>query len=81
MYRTCIDDSWKDNEYRIAKNLLNNIFACYEGWTENILFTLRYPDIRRGSKQLQYPSTAGNGYNILLANITANGNTDLIFIL
>ena len=78
LYRTCIDDSWKDNEYRIAKNLLNNIFACYEGWTENILFTLRYPDIRRGSKQLLYPSTAGNGYNILLANITANGNTDLI---
>lgn len=78
LYRTCIDDTWEDNEYRIAKNLLTNIFACYEGWVENILVTLRYPHVRRDSKQLQFPSTTPNGYNVLLGNITANGCADLI---
>lgn len=78
LYRTCIDDTWEDNEYRIAKNLLTNIFACYEGWVENILDTLSYGDIRNGSKQLQYPSSYPNGYNALLSSITMHSNVNLM---
>lgn len=37
LYRTCIEQKWEDQEFIIAKNLLINIFACYEAWIENIL--------------------------------------------
>lgn len=37
LYRTCIEESWESTEYRIAKNLLINVFACYEGWVSSIL--------------------------------------------
>ncbi len=42
LYRTCIEDTWEDSEYRIAKNLLTNIFACYEGWIENISYQVHH---------------------------------------
>lgn len=78
LYRTCIDETWEDTEFKIAKNLLTNIFACYEGWCENILVTLNYTDFRNGAKQLQFPSTTATGYNILLSRISVGGNPDLI---
>lgn len=78
LYRTCIEDSWEDIEYRIAKNLLTNIFACYEGWTENILKLLKVTDSDRKSKYLQFPSTCRSNYQTLLASMTANGNADLV---
>ena len=37
LYRKCIVETWADQEYRIAINLLVNLFACYEGWLEEIL--------------------------------------------
>lgn len=46
LYRTCIEDTWEDIEYRIAKNLLTNIFACYEGWAENINLTKKKSENR-----------------------------------
>lgn len=78
LYSTCIDDTWEDNEFRIAKNLLTNVVACYEGWVENILVTLGYPNTRRDSKMFQFPSTSANGYDVLLGRLTANGCADLI---
>lgn len=78
LYRTCIDDTWEHNEFRIAKNLLTNVFACYEGWVENILVTLGYPNKRRDSKMFQFPSTMARGYDVLLNRLTVNGCGDLI---
>lgn len=78
LYRSCIDDTWDVNEYRIAKNLLTNIFACYEGWVENILVTLKYSRIKSDSKRFQFPSTTANGYDVLLRTLTANSCADLV---
>lgn len=78
LYRTCIDDSWEDIEFRIAKNLLTNIFACYEGWVENILVTLNYSRVKSDSKKFQFPSTTANGYNVLLRTLTTNSCADLV---
>ena len=40
LYRKCIEETWADQEHRIAINLLVNLFACYEGWLEEILKAL-----------------------------------------
>ena len=37
LYRTCIEQSWEQQEFSISRNLLTNIFALFEGWLEMIL--------------------------------------------
>ena len=39
--RTCIEEDWEETEFRIAKNLLVNIFSCYENWVDQMLVLLR----------------------------------------
>lgn len=79
LYRTCIEETWEDMEYRIAKNLLTNIFACYEAWADNILRLLSVVDPERNAKYLQFPSTSTqNGFQRLLTPLNAAGNADLI---
>jgi hypothetical protein len=36
LYRTFIDEDWNITEDRLVQNLLINLFACYEGWCEDI---------------------------------------------
>lgn len=57
LYRTCIEQSWDQQEYSISRNLLTNIFALYEGWIETILPQLSDDDIN--AKQFQFPVTVG----------------------
>lgn len=77
LYRFCIEDSWADNEYRIAKNLLTNIFACYEGWVENIL-TLLKRNVRKEGICLQSPTSQPNNHQSLLSKMIIGNNADLI---
>ena len=77
LYRTCIEDTWEDIEYRIAKNLLTNIFACYEGWAENIL-TLLKRNPRTESINLQSPTTTPRNHQSILGDMIAGGNADLV---
>lgn len=72
LYRICISESWENQEFYIAQNLLTNIFACYENWAEGILATLQVDP--KLSKKLQFP----NEYQPLLTSMQANGNPILI---
>ena len=54
LYRTCIQQNWEDQEYFIAKNLLVQIFACYEAWCDNIL-KLLHRNAHNDGKKLQFP--------------------------
>lgn len=54
LYRTCIQQDWEEQEYFIAKNLLVQIFACYEAWCDNILKVLHRNAYNEG-KKLQFP--------------------------
>ena len=57
LYRTCIEQSWEQQEYSISRNLLTNIFALYEGWIETILPQLSEDYIN--AKNFQFPVTVG----------------------
>lgn len=78
LYRTCIADSWEDIEYRIAKNLLTNIFACYEGWVENILNLLNVTNLKNNVICFQNPSSKPKNYSSLLTQLSIGGNANLI---
>lgn len=74
LYRTCIEQSWEQQEYSIARNLLTNIFALYEGWIEMILSSLGVSRIRDVSKKFQFPNEARTA----LANMQQHPNTVLV---
>ena len=76
LYRMCIEESWADMEYRIAKNLLTNIFASYENWASSICKQLQLP--RDAYKGLQFPNTARYNYQSVLTYISGRGNQDII---
>lgn len=78
LYRICLENSWEDTEYKIAKNLLTNIFACYEGWVENILRLLNVPDFKNYVMCFQNPTSKANNYQTLLNQLSVGGNVDLI---
>lgn len=46
LYRVFIEESWQITEDRLAQNLLINLFACYEGWCEDISTLLSLPDAK-----------------------------------
>lgn len=56
LYRTCIEQTWEQQEYSISRNLLTNIFALFEGWLEMILPTLGVNE--KKGKNLQFPDKA-----------------------
>lgn len=72
LYRTCIEQSWKQQEYSISRNLLTNIFALYEGWIETILPQLSDDDIN--AKKFQFPVTVGT----MLASMQQHETTALV---
>ena len=76
LYRMCVEESWADMEYRIAKNLLTNIFACYENWAASICKALQLP--RDACKWLQFPNTTRNNYQSVLNYMAGRGNQDII---
>ena len=61
-------------EFRIAKNLLTNIFACYEGWVENILSLLKVNNVQKKSAYFQSQSR----YTSLLSEMYSGGCSDLV---
>lgn len=74
LYRVCIQDSWADTEYRISRDFLINIFACYEGWVEDIL-TIFSANTKKMRNDLQYPKDGTHDYERLLATLqTGTGN-------
>ena len=58
LYRACIEQTWEQQEYKISRDLLTNIFALYEGWIETILPALGYDKSK--SPKFQYPDRARN---------------------
>lgn len=58
LYRVCMLQTWKQMEESIAKDLLINLIARFEGWCENILREIGYStkkDIKNVSKKMQFP--------------------------
>lgn len=72
LYRTCIEQTWEQQEYSISRNLLTNIFALFEGWLEMILPTLGINE-KRG-KNLQFPDRA----RAMLETFQLHSNTILV---
>ena len=68
LYRVCIQDSWADTEYRISRDFLINIFACYEGWVEDILNIMSVSSARK-KNNLQYPKDGSHDYERLLTSL------------
>lgn len=56
LYRACIEQSWEQQEFRISRNLLTNMFALYEGWIEMILPLLCGDKSK--ARKFQYPNYA-----------------------
>lgn len=56
LYRKCILEPWKDQESRIAVGLLISLFACYEGWLEEILKSFKAFSQNR-LKAFQFPGS------------------------
>ena len=74
LYRTCIAQSWESQEFSIARNLLTNIFALYEGWIEMILASLGVTRVRDKAKKFQFPNEA----RATLVNMQQHPNDDLV---
>lgn len=74
LYRTCIAQSWESQEFSIARNLLTNIFALYEGWIEMILTSLGVTRVRDKAKKFQFPNEA----RAALVNMQQNSNNVLV---
>ena len=72
LYRTCIEQSWEQQEFNISKNLLTNIFALYEGWIETILPQLTDDDI--SAKKFQFAGSA----RTTLSLMQQHGNVALV---
>lgn len=74
LYRMCIDQTWDNWEFRLAKNLLTNLFALYEGWLECLVPKL-FGAVSYTStiKELQFPTS----YNHALSIIQNSGNTTI----
>ena len=72
LYRFCIEQTWDDQEFIIAKNLLINIFACYEAWIENIL-EIHNSNNNLNQKQLQ----SASNWNSAISRLTAHPNNDI----
>lgn len=73
LYRSCIEQSWDDQEFVIAKNLLINIFACYEAWVENIL-EVHACNSPTNQKRLQSPTD----WNPLISQLTSIPDNDIV---
>ncbi len=74
LYRTCVEQSWEQQEFNIARNLITNIFALFEGWIEMILTTLGMRRVRDKAKKFQFPNEARTA----LANMQQNPNTAMV---
>ena len=72
LYRTCIEQSWEQQEYSISRNLLTNIFALFEGWIETILPQLTDDDI--DATRFQFPIKA----RTTLISMQQHENTALV---
>lgn len=64
--RAFVEQTWEECEFRIAKNLLVNLFAYYEAWCDDILNCLHS---RQKGKKLQYPTTGSDNYMSVLASL------------
>lgn len=73
LYRSCIEQSWDDQEFIIAKNLLINIFACYEAWIENILEIHNSNNIVN-QKRLQ----SASDWSIVISQLTAHSDNNIV---
>ena len=73
LYRSCIAQSWDDQEFVIAKNLLINIFACYEAWVENIL-EIHACNNSAYQKGLQ----SSSDWNPTISRLTPNPDNDIV---
>lgn len=73
LYRTCIEQTWEDPEFIIAKNLLINIFACYEAWIENIL-EIHGCNTLGNQKKLQ----STHDWNTFLTSLIPNPNAVIV---
>lgn len=60
--RAFCEQSWEENEFRIAKNLLINLFAYYEAWCDDVLKCLR--SSLKG-RNLQFPAGRHNYMSVL----------------
>ena len=78
LYRTCVIESIADQEFFVAKTLLVNIFACYEGWVDNIIPMITSPNTKPSVLQ-QPTSNATLGYQKLLGEINANSNIEIAY--
>lgn len=56
LYRKCIQETWEEQEFRVASNLLSNVFACYEGWLQELLNSIQSFSERR-NKRMQFPNS------------------------
>lgn len=74
LYRTCIAQSWELQEFSIARNLLTNIFALYEGWIEMILTSLGVSRVKDKAKKFQFPNDA----RLTLVSMQQTPNCDLV---
>ncbi|CDC97467.1 uncharacterized protein BN576_00017 [Alistipes sp. CAG:268] len=72
LYRSCIEQTWDDQEFIIAKNLLINIFACYEAWIENIL-NIHRCNISANQKLLQ-----STNWNNLISRLNATPDNKIV---
>ena len=55
LYRSCIEQTWEQQEFQISRNFLTNLFAIYEGWIETILPQL--DTVKRNPKDFHFPSS------------------------
>ena len=57
---------------------MTNIFACYEEWLENIFKLFKVTDLRNKVICFQNPTSKSNNYHTQFAQLTVDGNADLI---
>lgn len=69
--RAFCEQDWEDYEFRIAKNLLINLFAYYEAWCDDVLKCLR---IRQKGKKLQFPTTGSDNYMSVLSSLHSDAD-------
>ena len=70
LYRTCIEQNWDEQEFYVAKNLLINLFACYEAWCEDMLSIIGKTN---ETKNLQFPENIES----FVANLQRNNQSAL----
>lgn len=75
LYRVFIDEGWQITEDRLVQNLLINMFACYEGWCEDISTLLSLQDPT--GQVFQKVSQQADNFATFFTTIQGGGTTQV----